>query len=115
VNAPAGTFVFARPGVMRTAFAGEPGTIILAIGGRPGEAYEPDGWELWMPVAPLFIAAKDPDLDAISGEPAFSEIIDQAPRCLMTSSTSTRTARAGAAGQSTSRWHRVRPSQRMST
>jgi hypothetical protein len=54
VDAQAGTFVFARPGVMRTAFAEEPGTTILAIGGRPGEAYEPDGWELWMPVAPLF-------------------------------------------------------------
>jgi hypothetical protein len=54
VDAPAGTFVFARPGVMRTAFAVEPGTTILAIGGRPGEAWEPDGWELWTPVAPLF-------------------------------------------------------------
>jgi hypothetical protein len=132
VDAPAGTFVFARPGVMRTAFAEEPGTTILAIGGTPGEAYEPDGWELWAPVAPLFyegryaeaadrtrelagarpelpmltymlacceskagrteaalealraaavsrrvrmIAAKDPDLDAIRGEPAFAEII----------------------------------------
>jgi hypothetical protein len=39
---------------MRTAFAEEPGTTILAIGGTPGKAYEPDGWELWMPVAPLF-------------------------------------------------------------
>ena len=132
VDAPAGTFVFARPGVMRTAFAEEPGTTILAIGGTPGEAYEPDGWELWMPVAPVFnegryaeaadrtrelasahpqapmlvymlavceskagrteaalealraaagsrrmrmIAAKDPELDAIRGEPAFAEII----------------------------------------
>jgi tetratricopeptide (TPR) repeat protein len=54
VDAPAGTFVFAQPGVKRTAFAVEPGTTILAIGGRPGEAWEPDGWELWMPVAPLF-------------------------------------------------------------
>jgi mannose-6-phosphate isomerase-like protein (cupin superfamily) len=132
VDAPAGTFVFARPGVMRTAFAEEPGTTILAIGGTPGEAYEPDGWELWMPVAPVYnegryaeaadrtrelaegrpdlpmlpymlacceckagrteaalealraaavsrrmrmIAAKDPSLDAIRGEPAFAEII----------------------------------------
>ena len=105
--------------------------------GTPGEAYEPDGWELWAPVAPLFhegrygeaadrareladaspelpmlsymlacceskagrtevaldalraaavsrrmrmIAAKDPDLDAIRGEPAFAEIIGQVPR-----------------------------------
>src|SRR6476646_2112562 len=54
VDAPAGTFVFAAPGVMRTAFAAEPDTTMLAIGGRPGEAWEPDGWELWTPVAPLF-------------------------------------------------------------
>jgi mannose-6-phosphate isomerase-like protein (cupin superfamily) len=54
VDAPAGTLVFARPGVMRTAFAVEPGTTILAIGGRPGEAWAPDGWELWTPFEPLF-------------------------------------------------------------
>jgi len=54
VDAPAGTFVFAHPGVLRTAFAVEAGTTILAIGGRPGEAWAPDGWELWMPVAPLY-------------------------------------------------------------
>jgi AraC-like ligand binding domain len=132
VDAPAGTLVFAPPGVMRTAFAEEPGTTILALSGTPGEAYEPAGWELWMPVAPLYdggkyaeaadrtrelagahpelpmlpymlacceskagrteaalealrtaavsrrmrmIAAKDPDLDAIRGEPAFAQIV----------------------------------------
>ena len=36
VDAPAGTFVFARPGVKRTAFAEEPETTILALGGTPG-------------------------------------------------------------------------------
>ena len=40
VDAPAGTFVFARPDVKRTAFAEEPGTTIVAIGGDAGEAYE---------------------------------------------------------------------------
>ena len=54
IDAPAGTFVFAAPGVLRTAFAAEPDTTVLAIGGRVGEAWEPDGWELWTPVAPLF-------------------------------------------------------------
>ena len=39
MDAPAGTFAFARPGVKRTAFAEEPGTTILAVGGRPGEVY----------------------------------------------------------------------------
>ena len=47
VDAPAGTFVFAAPGVKRTAFAEEPGTTIVAVGGTPGKAYEDSGWELW--------------------------------------------------------------------
>jgi tetratricopeptide (TPR) repeat protein len=54
VDAPAGTFVFARPGVKRTAFAEEPGTTIVALGGTPGRAYEPIGWELWAPLRPLY-------------------------------------------------------------
>jgi mannose-6-phosphate isomerase-like protein (cupin superfamily) len=58
VGAPAGTFVFAPPGVRRTAFAEEPGTTILVVGGRPGEAWQPDGWELWAPVEPLFSAGR---------------------------------------------------------
>ena len=58
VAAPAGTFVFARPGVKRTAFAEEPGTTILAVGGVPGEAYEPHGWELWAPLNPLYQAGE---------------------------------------------------------
>lgn len=58
VDAPAGTLIYAQPGVKRTAFAEEPGTTILAIGGRPGEAYEPDGWELWAPIAPLYNEGK---------------------------------------------------------
>jgi hypothetical protein len=49
VDAPAGTFVFAEPKVKRTAFAEEPGTTVIAIGGVPGKAYEPTGWQLWAP------------------------------------------------------------------
>jgi tetratricopeptide (TPR) repeat protein len=49
-DAPAGTFVFVKPGVKRTAFAEEPGTTIVAVGGAAGKAYEPAGWELWAPV-----------------------------------------------------------------
>jgi len=56
VDAPAGTFVFARPSVRRTAFAEEPGTTIVAVGGVPGKAFEPGGWELWGPVRPLYQA-----------------------------------------------------------
>jgi tetratricopeptide (TPR) repeat protein len=58
VDAPAGTFVFASPGVKRTAFAEEAGTTIVALGGTPGQAYEPDGWELWAPIAPLYREGK---------------------------------------------------------
>ena len=53
-DAPAGTFVFVPPAVRRTAFAEEPGTTIVAIGGVPGKAYEPRGWELWVPVGRLY-------------------------------------------------------------
>ena len=52
VDAPAGTFVFVPPGVKRTAFAEEPGTTIVAVGGVPGKAYEPVGWEIWRPLHP---------------------------------------------------------------
>ena len=58
VAAPAGTFVFAPPGVKRTAFAEEPETTIIALGGTPGKAYEPDGWELWAPLNPLYEAGE---------------------------------------------------------
>lgn len=58
VDAPAGALVFARPGVKRTAFAEEPETTILALGGTPGQAYEPDGWELWAPLGALYQAGE---------------------------------------------------------
>src|SRR5215203_1527002 len=54
VDAPAGTFVFARPSVKRTAFAEERGTTIIAIGATPGKAYEAFGGELWMPFHHLY-------------------------------------------------------------
>ena len=54
VDAPVGTFVFAPPGVKRTAFAEEAGTTIVALGATPGKVYEPDGWELWELHLPLY-------------------------------------------------------------
>ena len=56
VDAPAGTLVYAKPGVKRTAYAEEPGTTLFAVGGAPGEAYEAGGWELWAPLNPAFQA-----------------------------------------------------------
>ncbi len=58
VDAPAGTLVFAARGVKRTAFAEEPETTLIALGGIPGEAYEPSGYEFWAPVGPLYQAGK---------------------------------------------------------
>jgi mannose-6-phosphate isomerase-like protein (cupin superfamily) len=47
VDAPAGTIVhLPDPAVRRTAVAREPGTAILAVGAKPGEAYQPSAWEL---------------------------------------------------------------------
>lgn len=54
LDAPAGTFVFVPPGVMRTAFAEEPETTILAVGAKAGEAYRVTGWELWAPAGRLY-------------------------------------------------------------
>ena len=57
-DAPAGTFVFVRPRVNRTAFAEDPGTVIVSMGGTPGKAYDrhPIGWELWHPLRRLYEA-----------------------------------------------------------
>jgi tetratricopeptide (TPR) repeat protein len=42
VEAPAGSLIFVRdPAATRSAVADEPGTIVLALGGKPGEAFLP--------------------------------------------------------------------------
>jgi tetratricopeptide (TPR) repeat protein len=54
-DAPAGTFVHVPAGIKRTAFAGDAGTTVLSIGaGPPGKPFEPNGWELFAPLIPLF-------------------------------------------------------------
>jgi len=53
-EASAGTFVFVQPEVKRTAFAEEPGTTIVSVGGVPGKPYEVMGWEVWAPVRHLY-------------------------------------------------------------
>ena len=58
VDAPTGTFLFVRPAVKRTAFAEEPGTTVLALGGTPGKAYEVLGWEAWSQLRPLYEAGE---------------------------------------------------------
>ena len=57
VEAPAGTIVFiSDTTVKRKAVADEPGTTVLAVGAKPGEAFTPSGWE-WSFAA----AAQEPD------------------------------------------------------
>ena len=79
-DAPAGTFVLARPGVKRTAFAEEPGTTILAVGARPGQVYTPNGWELWAPVGHLYEEgrydeAADRARDLVAEHPQYSALL----------------------------------------
>jgi len=44
-DAPAGAFVFVQPEVYRTATAEEDGTIVFAVGGTVGEAFNAGGWD----------------------------------------------------------------------
>jgi mannose-6-phosphate isomerase-like protein (cupin superfamily) len=62
MDAPAGTFVFVRnPEVRRHAVAKEAGSTVVAIGGRPGEAFQVSAWELYMAAVP---SARAGDYDA---------------------------------------------------
>jgi hypothetical protein len=86
LDAPAGTFVFARPGVKRTAFAEEPGTTIIALGGTPGEAYEPHGWELWAPLRPLYEEGKyaeaaDRGRELVEANPEYADLFYNVACC----------------------------------
>jgi tetratricopeptide (TPR) repeat protein len=55
IDAPAGTIVFVRdPAANRGATATAPGTTILTAGAKPGEAYQPLGWEENAGVIALF-------------------------------------------------------------
>jgi tetratricopeptide (TPR) repeat protein len=78
-DAPAGTFVAVGAGVRRTAFAEEPGTTILAVGGASGRAYVPSGWEVWAPLRRHYEAG---EYDAVvtagrkllAGDPPYAEL-----------------------------------------
>jgi tetratricopeptide (TPR) repeat protein len=50
-EAPAGTVIFVRdPAIERSAVANDPGTMVLAIGAKPGVPYTPGPWE------PIYVA-----------------------------------------------------------
>ena len=68
-DAPVGTFVFVRDRtVRRGAFAEEPGTTVLALGGKPGEAFEVSPWESYFAAIPLSAAGDHAGAAAISRE-----------------------------------------------
>jgi tetratricopeptide (TPR) repeat protein len=78
LEAPAGTLVSVPAGVKRTAFAEAPGTTIIAVGGMPGKAYEPLGWEVWAPLRPLYeagdyAAVADRGREVIETHPEYAE------------------------------------------
>jgi tetratricopeptide (TPR) repeat protein len=57
VDAPAGTIVHLRnPAVRRGAISEEEGTTVLAVGGRPGAAFEPSAWEWFFEATARFKA-----------------------------------------------------------
>jgi tetratricopeptide (TPR) repeat protein len=59
LDAPAGTIVFVSdPALERKAIAEEEGTLVLAIGGEPGRAYEVSPWESYFAAIPLFKAER---------------------------------------------------------
>jgi mannose-6-phosphate isomerase-like protein (cupin superfamily) len=85
-DAPAGTFVFVRPGVKRTAFGEEPGTTIIAVGGVPGKPYEAGGWELFAPVRPLYEAgdhaeAANRGRELLAGDPPYADLFYNVACC----------------------------------
>jgi tetratricopeptide (TPR) repeat protein len=85
-DAPAGTFVFVRPGVKRTAFGDEPGTTIIVIGGVSGQPYEPGGWELFAPLRPLYEAgdyaeAADRGRELLASDPPYADLFYNVACC----------------------------------
>ena len=60
IDAPSGTIVFVRdPAARRGAVAREPGTTVLSVGAKPGEAYRPRSWEVNRDVFSLLDGGKN--------------------------------------------------------
>jgi hypothetical protein len=86
LDAPAETFVVVGPAVKRTAFAEEPETTIIAVGGVPGKAYEPVGWELWVPLQRLCEAgeygeAADRGRELVEAHPQYAALLYNVACC----------------------------------
>ena len=77
LDAPAGTLVYVRPEVKRSAFAEEAGTTVLAVGAIPGKPFEAIGWEVWAPLRPFYEAgdyatAADRGRELIEAHPGYA-------------------------------------------
>ena len=64
----------------RTAYARESETTIVAVGGTPGQAYEPDGWEIWTPFNRLYLEgryaeAADGGREAAEAHPEYAGLL----------------------------------------
>jgi mannose-6-phosphate isomerase-like protein (cupin superfamily) len=86
LDAPAGTLVFVDRGVKRTAFAEEPATTLIALGGEPGKAYHPTGYELWAPLNPLYEAgnygeAAERGREVLEANPPYPELAYNSACC----------------------------------
>src|SRR3954451_14981480 len=68
VDAPAGTFVFARPEQRRAAIAVAEETTVLVIGGKPGAAGPPSPFEYWYLAEPAYQAKEYERAYAIAAE-----------------------------------------------
>ena len=80
VEATPGTLVSTRQGTRRTAVAAEPATTILVFDGRPGQAYDATGWELWAPLRPLYDNGEHAELrarlkDVIAANPQYPMLV----------------------------------------
>jgi tetratricopeptide (TPR) repeat protein len=65
-DAPAGTIVFiSDPALRRGAVSKAEGTLVLAIGGERGAAYEPAAWEIYFSAMPHFRAERWPEAIAM--------------------------------------------------
>jgi tetratricopeptide (TPR) repeat protein len=59
LDAPRGTFVFVRePQLKRKAVAKEPGTMVVSIGAKAGQAYTPSQWEASAEAYPFFTSGE---------------------------------------------------------
>jgi mannose-6-phosphate isomerase-like protein (cupin superfamily) len=75
LDAIPGTLVHVEAGTVREAIAEEPDTVVLAVGGTPGKAYEVHGWE---DVRVAFGEAADGDVEA--GRRRLEQLMESNPR-----------------------------------